>query len=288
MSAGARILDGKALAQAVRAEVAAEVAELVRHGEQHRPGLAVVLCGDDPASQIYVRNKTRACREAGITTFDYTLPATTSAGELVALIERCNADPRINGVLVQLPLPSGLDPKPILAALDPKKDVDGLLSENVGRLWLGEPRFVPCTPLGVMRILREAGTELPGSHAVVVGRSNLVGWPAAALLLEANCTVTMCHSKTRDLPAIVRQADILVAAIGRAEAIRGEWIKPGATVIDVGINRQPDGKIVGDVEFAVARTRAAAITPVPGGVGPLTIAMLLKNTVRSARFAAGL
>jgi methylenetetrahydrofolate dehydrogenase (NADP+)/methenyltetrahydrofolate cyclohydrolase len=279
----AKILDGRAIALKVRAEVAAEVAALREEDGGPQPGLAVVLVGDDPASQIYVRNKTRACQEAGIVTFDHRLPAETSEAELVALLERLNRDPAVHGVLVQLPLPAGLDANRILATLDPRKDVDGLLAKNVGQLWLGRSRFVPCTPLGVMRLLAEAGTPLKGAHAVVIGRSNLVGKPIAALLLSADATVILCHSRTRELPAIVAQGDIVVAAIGRPEEIRGEWIKPGATVIDVGINRLPSGKLVGDVDFQVAKTRAAAITPVPGGLGPLTIAMLLHNTLLAAR-----
>lgn len=276
----AQVLDGKAIAQQVRAESAAQVRALKERGIT--PGLAVVLVGDDPGSQIYVRNKTRACQEVGITALDHRLPASTTKEELLALIGRLNRDPQIHGVLVQLPLPPGLDAGPILATLDPAKDVDGLLSENVGALWLGRPRFVPCTPLGIMRLLKEAGTPVAGAQAVVIGRSNLVGRPVAGLLIAADATVTVCHSRTRDLPAVVGRADIVVAAIGRPEAIRGEWIKPGATVIDVGINRLADGKIVGDVEFAAARSRAAAITPVPGGVGPMTIAMLLHNVVLAA------
>lgn len=280
----ARILDGKAIAQQVRAEAAAQVAALKQRGIT--PGLAVVLVGDDPGSQIYVRNKTRACQEVGITALDHRLPASTTQEELLRLIQRLNRDPQVHGVLVQLPLPPGLDAGPILATLDPGKDVDGLLGENVGALWLGKPRFVPCTPLGIMRLIQEAGTPLAGAQAVVIGRSNLVGRPVAGLLIAADATVTVCHSRTRDLPAIVGRADIVVAAIGRPEAIRGEWIKPGATVIDVGINRLADGKLVGDVEFAAARARAAVLTPVPGGVGPLTIAMLLHNTLLAASQAA--
>lgn len=278
---GARVLDGKAIAQVVRAEVAAEVAVLRARGVA--PGLAVVLVGDDPASHVYVRSKTRACAEVGIEVLDHKLPATTTRDELVALLRALNADARVHGVLVQLPLPGGLDATAILAELDPGKDVDGLLADNVGRLWLARPRFVPCTPLGVMRLLAEAGTPLRGARAVVVGRSNLVGRPMAGLLVAADATVTVCHSHTRDLEGIVAGADLVVAALGRAEAIRGAWIKPGATVIDVGMNRRDDGKLIGDVEFPAARERAGVITPVPGGVGPLTIAMLLKNTAAAAR-----
>jgi len=251
------------------------------------PGLAVVLVGDDPASQVYVRSKTRACEEVGVTHFDHRLPATTAQAELEALIDRLNADPRVHGVLVQLPLPTGLDSQAVLRRLDPRKDVDGLLPENIGRLWNGEPRFVPCTPLGVMRLLREAGTPIAGSHAVVIGRSQLVGKPVAALLLNENATVTLCHSRTQDLAAIVATADIVVAALGKPQRIPGAWIKPGAAVIDVGINRLADGRLVGDVDFDSAVTRAAVITPVPGGVGPLTIAMLLANTLRAAELQSG-
>ncbi len=281
----AKILDGRALAAKVRSEVCAQVNELVAHNAAARPGLAVILVGDDPASQIYVRNKTKACQEVGIATFDHHLPSRTTQEELISLLERLNRDPRVHGVLLQLPLPPGLDAQRILAGLDPRKDVDGLLSDNVGQLWLGRPRFAPCTPLGVMRLLKEAETPLSGALAVVIGRSGLVGKPVAGLLLQADATVVMCHSRTRELPSLVRQADIVVAAIGRPAAIAGEWIKPGATVIDVGINRLPDGKVVGDVEFDVAKTRAAAISPVPGGVGPMTIAMLLHNTALAARYS---
>jgi methylenetetrahydrofolate dehydrogenase (NADP+)/methenyltetrahydrofolate cyclohydrolase len=281
-----RVLDGKAIATAVRAEAAAEVAILAGAGVV--PGLAVVLVGDDPASQVYVRNKTRACDEVGVVHFDHRLPATTTQADLEQLIDGLNADPRVHGVLLQLPLPRGLDSAALLRRLDPAKDVDGLLSENVGRLWTAEPRFVPCTPLGVMRLLREAGTPIAGAHAVVVGRSGLVGKPVAALLLAEDATVTIAHSRTRDLRALIERADIVVAAVGKPGLIAGEWIKPGATVIDVGINRLADGRLVGDVEFEPARARAAAISPVPGGVGPLTIAMLLHNTVRAARLLGGL
>jgi methylenetetrahydrofolate dehydrogenase (NADP+)/methenyltetrahydrofolate cyclohydrolase len=277
----AKILDGKAVAQAVRAQVAADVVELRRQGVT--PGLAVVLVGADPASQVYVRAKARACHEVGITAFDHHLPGETPLAELVALIRRLNEDRAVDGILVQLPLPGGLSAGAVLAAMDPGKDVDGLLPDNVGRLWLQQERFVPCTPLGVMRLLQEAGTTLKGADAVVIGRSNLVGRPMAALLLAADATVTMCHSRTRDLCGIVGRADVVVAAIGRPELVRGSWIKEGAAVIDVGMNRLPDGKLVGDVEFAAAAARAATITPVPGGVGPMTIAMLLTNTVASAR-----
>ena len=277
----ALVIDGKGIALKVRTEVAGEVTALRARGVV--PGLAVVLVGDDPASHTYVRNKEKACAEAGIEAFDHRLPATTPQAELEALIGRLNADPRVDGILVQLPLPKPLDSKPVLQAISPDKDADGLHPVNVGRLWMGETGFVPCTPAGVMRLLAEAQTEVSGAEAVVIGRSNLVGKPMAALLQAANATVTMCHSRTRDLAGVVRRADIVVAAIGKTEMVRGDWIREGATVIDVGMNRNAGGKLVGDVEYAAAAARARAITPVPGGVGPMTIAMLLRNTVEAAR-----
>ena len=277
----ALVIDGKGIAQKVRAEVAVEAAALRARGVV--PGLAVVLVGDDPASQVYVRNKQKACAEVGIEAFDHRLPATTSETELLALVARLNVDPKVHGILVQLPLPKALDPKKVLGAIAPDKDADGLHPVNVGRLWMGEVGFVPCTPAGVMRLLAEAHTEIGGADAVVIGRSSLVGKPMAALLQAANATVTMCHSRTHDLAGVVRRADIVVAAIGKAEMVRGDWIREGATVIDVGTNRKADGKLIGDVEFAAAALRARAITPVPGGVGPMTIAMLLANTVAAAR-----
>jgi methylenetetrahydrofolate dehydrogenase (NADP+) / methenyltetrahydrofolate cyclohydrolase len=277
----ALVIDGKGIAQRVRAEVAAQAAVLRARGVV--PGLAVVLVGDDPASHTYVRNKQKACAEAGIDAFDHRLPASTTTAELLALVGRLNADPKVHGILVQLPLPKGLDPRPVLDAIAPDKDADGLHPVNVGRLWMGEAGFVPCTPAGVMRLLAESQTEVGGAEAVVIGRSNLVGRPMVALLEHANATVTVCHSRTRDLAGVVRRADIVVAAIGKAEMIRGDWIKEGATVIDVGTNRNAAGKLIGDVEFAAAAPRARAITPVPGGVGPMTIAMLLSNTVAAAQ-----
>ena len=282
----ARILDGKAIAQTVRNEVRQKVVDLRAHGII--PGLAVIIVGDDPASHIYVRNKSRACQEVGIAVFDHSLPAQTTVMDLKALLHRLNADPSVHGVLLQLPIPAGLPVGEILDQLDPMKDVDGLLEANVGRLWLGRPRFVPCTPLGVMRLLFEAAAQLRGARAVVIGRSILLGRPMAALLLAADATVTICHSRSLDLADRVAEADVVVAAIGKPEAIAGRFIKPGAVVIDVGINRLADGKLVGDVEFAVAVERAAAITPVPGGVGPLTIAYLLHNTVLAAKLRHGL
>jgi methylenetetrahydrofolate dehydrogenase (NADP+)/methenyltetrahydrofolate cyclohydrolase len=281
----AKILDGKALAARVRAGLATEAARLTAKGVT--PGLAVVLVGEDPASQVYVRNKTKACHEAGFRTFDHKLPATTSESDLLALVAKLNDDPEVDGILVQLPLPAGIDARRVLLAVHPRKDVDGFHPDNLGRLLMGQPRFVACTPFGVMKLIEEAGLKLAGAEAVIVGRSNIVGKPMAALLIAADATVTVCHSKTRDLPGVVRRADLVIAALGRAETIKGDWIKPGAVVIDVGTNRGADGKLVGDVEFAAAAERAAAITPVPGGVGPMTIAMLLANTLLSARMRAG-
>jgi methylenetetrahydrofolate dehydrogenase (NADP+)/methenyltetrahydrofolate cyclohydrolase len=280
MPMAAEIIDGKLIAARVRAGLAVRVAELGTRGV--RPGLAVVLVGDDPASHIYVRNKTRACAEVGFRTFDHRLPATVAEPELLALIERLNRDPEVDGILVQLPLPAPLDGRRVLLAIDPDKDVDGIHPDNLGRLLMGQPRFVACTPLGIMRLLDEAKTPLVGADAVVIGRSNMVGKPIAALLLLADATVTVCHSRTRDLPDRVGRADIVVAAVGQAEMVKGDWIKPGATVIDVGINRRADGTLTGDVEWAPAAARARAMTPVPGGVGPMTIAMLLGNTLMSA------
>ncbi len=280
-----KLIDGKGFAQGLRARVAAAAAELLaKHG--FRPGLAVVLVGDDPASQVYVRSKTRATEEAGFHGIEHKLPSTTSQAELMALVARLNADPDVHGILVQLPLPAGLDAGAVVAAIDPRKDVDGLHVENVGALWNGAEGLVPCTPLGCVLLLKDRLGDLTGKNAVVIGRSALVGKPIAALLLAENCSVTIAHSKTRDLPAVCRQADILVAAVGRPEMVKGDWVKPGATVIDVGINRvpTPDGKgrLVGDVAFAEAAPVASAITPVPGGVGPMTIACLMRNTLTAA------
>jgi methylenetetrahydrofolate dehydrogenase (NADP+)/methenyltetrahydrofolate cyclohydrolase len=277
----AKILDGKALAARIRAGLADEAKILAARGVQ--PGLAVVLVGEDPASQIYVRNKTRALAEAGFRTFDHKLPADTSEASLLQLVAKLNADPSVDGILVQLPLPRQIDSSKVLLAISPAKDVDGFHPDNLGRLLLGKPRFVACTPFGIIKLIEEAGVDIAGANAVVVGRSNIVGKPVAVLLTARDATVTLCHSKTRDLPAVVRSADILVAAIGKAEMIRGDWVKPGATVIDVGTNRLDSGKLVGDVEFAAAAERAGAITPVPGGVGPMTITMLMANTLESAK-----
>ena len=282
----ARILDGKATALAVRETVAARVDRLVASGI--RPGLTVVLVGEDPASQVYVRNKDRAATQAGFEVRTVRLPATTLQAELIAHVERLNADDSVHGILVQLPLPEGLDADAVVRALDPRKDVDGLHPENVAALVMGTQGLVPCTPAGCIEILDRHGIELEGRHVVVVGRSMLVGKPLAQLALSRNATVTICHSRTRDLASICRQADVLIAAVGRAELVKGDWVREGATVLDVGINRGADGKLVGDVEFGPAAERAGAITPVPGGIGPMTIAMLLSNTATAAARLGGI
>jgi len=288
--AQARVIDGKAHAAALRARIAGAAAALKPQGIV--PGLATVLVGDNPASQVYVRNKGKASIEAGLASFEHRLGAATSEAELLALIDKLNADDKVDGILVQLPLPRQIDPQRVIAALDPAKDVDGFHPENVGRLWSGGAGLVPCTPFGCLILLRASLGALAGAEAVVLGRSNIVGKPVAALLLAEHCTVTMAHSRTRDLDAVARRADILVAAVGKAEMVRGSWIKPGATVIDVGINRinLPDGKsrLVGDVAYDEAAAVAGAITPVPGGVGPMTIACLLRNTVIAACRRRGL
>jgi methylenetetrahydrofolate dehydrogenase (NADP+)/methenyltetrahydrofolate cyclohydrolase len=281
----ARIIDGKAFAEALRGRVGAGVAEVTAaHGRA--PGLATVLGGEDPASQVYVRNKRRMCDEAGMVSVPHTLPADTSEADLLDLVARLNADPAVHGILVQLPLPDHIDVDRVVDAVDPAKDVDGFHPINAGLLAAGRPGLVPCTPFGCMLMLRDAIGDLTGLDAVVVGRSNIVGKPIAMLLLHAHCTVTVAHSRTRDLAGLCRRADILIAAVGRPRMIEGDWIKPGAVVIDVGINRieQPGGKarLVGDVDFDAARGIAGAITPVPGGVGPMTIACLLRNTLVAA------
>ncbi|MSO64316.1 MAG: bifunctional methylenetetrahydrofolate dehydrogenase/methenyltetrahydrofolate cyclohydrolase FolD [Alphaproteobacteria bacterium] len=287
----ATLIDGKTVAAKVRAEVARRVAVLL---QSHRltPGLAVVLVGDDPASQIYVRNKGKQTREAGMNSFEFKLPADTSEAALLARVAALNADPAVDGILVQMPLPPQISENRIVEAIDPAKDVDGLHPMNAGRLSLGQTGLVPCTPLGCMILLAEAATPLAGAQAIVLGRSKLVGKPMAQLLLNANATVTIAHSRTRDLAAECRRADVVVAAVGKPELVRGDWIKPGAVVIDVGINRMatPDGKgrLVGDVAFAEAAAVARAITPVPGGVGPMTIACLLQNTLTAACRRRGL
>tara|TARA_B100001939_G_scaffold315853_1_gene301388 strand:+ start:23876 stop:24760 length:885 start_codon:yes stop_codon:yes gene_type:complete len=281
----ADIIDGKAFAARLKENVAQQVAHLK---EQHNltPGLAVVIVGEDPASQIYVRNKNKSTREAGMNSFEHRLPAETTQEELLALVDTLNNDPAVHGILVQLPLPGHIEENAVIDAISPAKDVDGFHVINAGLLATGGNAMIPCTPLGCLLMLKDRLGDLSGLEAVVIGRSNIVGKPMAQLLLKENCTVTVAHSRTRDLPQVIGRADIVVAAVGRPEMIQGEWIKEGATVIDVGINRlsSPDGKnrLVGDVEFEGARTRAGAITPVPGGVGPMTIACLLKNTVTAA------
>ena len=286
-----RLIDGKAAAAALRQRVAAAAADLAARYATI-PGHAAVLVGENPASDIYVRSKAKATREVGLASVEHRLPATTSEAELLRLVDALNADPAIDGILVQLPLPPQIDPQRVIEALDPAKDVDGFHPRNVGRLWSGGEALVPCTPWGALLLLREAMGALAGADAVVIGRSNIVGKPMAAQLLAENCSVTLAHSKSRDLPAIARRADILVAATGRAELVRGSWIKPGAVVIDVGINRLPSeggkSRLVGDVAFAEAQGIAGAITPVPGGVGPMTIACLLRNTLVAACRRRGL
>jgi len=284
------IIDGKAFATELRARVATAVSSLESsHGLI--PGLAVVLVGEDPASEVYVRNKGKQTVEVGMASFEHRLSDQTTEGELLVLIDQLNSDPTVHGILVQLPLPAQINTHAVINAIDPDKDVDGFHLINVGRLTTGESGLVPCTPLGCMMLLRAYAGDLSGQNAVIVGRSNIVGKPMASLLLAAHCTVTVAHSRTKDLTDVCRQADILIAAVGRAEMIQGDWIKPGATVIDVGINRidGENGKkrLVGDVEFASASAVAGAITPVPGGVGPMTIACLLRNTVQAACAANG-
>jgi 5,10-methylene-tetrahydrofolate dehydrogenase/methenyl tetrahydrofolate cyclohydrolase len=288
----AQILDGKAIAEQIRAEVAGQVSARVAAGKS-RPGLATVLVGDNPASHVYVRSKQKACQEVGIESFGYDLPAATPQAEVEALVRTLNADPKVNGILVQLPLPAGMDEEKVLNAVSIEKDVDGFHPLNIGRLAQKgrEPLFIPCTPAGVMYMLQTVVPNLEGANAVVLGRSNIVGMPVALLLVRANATVTICHSRSKNLADIVRGADILVAAVGRSEMVKGSWVKPGAVVIDVGVNRVEDAsrpkgyRLAGDVAFDEVKEVAGAITPVPGGVGPLTIAMLLKNTLRAAKLA---
>ena len=277
----ARILDGKALAVTVTDEVRAAVGARVARGRP-APGLAVVLVGENAASQVYVRNKRRTTEGVGMRSFAHDFPADVPEAELLALIDRLNADPTVSGILVQLPLPAHIDPERVTERIDPHKDVDGFHPYNVGRLVLKRPTLRPCTPYGCMKLLETSGEPLAGKHAVVIGQSNIVGRPMALELLMARCTVTICHSATRDLAGIVRQGDVVVAGVGKAKFVPGDWVKQGAIVIDVGINRMPDGKLCGDVDFDGAKERASWITPVPGGVGPMTIAMLLSNTLRAA------
>jgi methylenetetrahydrofolate dehydrogenase (NADP+)/methenyltetrahydrofolate cyclohydrolase len=283
----ATIIDGKAYAAGLRSRIAEAVTTLKSSGVT--PGLAVVLVGEDPASQVYVRNKARHTVEAGMRSFEHRLPASASEAEVLALVARLNSDPAVDGILVQLPLPQQIDTQKVIEAIDPAKDVDGFHPINAGRLMTGVPGFVSCTPLGCLLLIRSVQPELSGLDAVVIGRSNIVGKPMAQLLVGQNCTVTIAHSRTRNLPELCRRADILVAAVGRPGMVRGEWVKPGAIVIDVGINRVPNPdagegrtRLVGDVEYAEAAKVAGAITPVPGGVGPMTIACLLRNTLEAA------
>ncbi len=282
----AKLIDGKVLAQSIRERIAKDVAEL--HSKTGvRPGLAAILVGDDPASHLYVKNKQKACDAAGIYVDEHKLPATMSQADLLALIEKKNADPRVHGILVQLPLPKHIDSKVILDAVSPSKDADGFHPYNLGRLVEGNPVFEACTPKGVIKMIESTGVSIEGKRAVVVGRSNIVGKPVALMLLHRHATVTICHSKTKDLPAVCREAEILVVAIGKAKFVTADMVREGALVIDVGMNRLSDGTFVGDVDFGPVSQKAGWISPVPGGVGPMTITMLLENTVESAkRFAA--
>ena len=277
----AKILDGKAVSAAVKERVAAEVAALGSEGVS--VGLAVILVGDDSASRVYVNNKKKACEACGIRSFEYTLPAETTQEELIALIERLNADPAVNGILCQLPVPKHIDDKAVIAAIAPEKDVDAFHVANVGHIMVGDYSFLPCTPAGVMELLHSANISPDGKRCVVIGRSNIVGKPMAMLLLHENGTVTVCHSRTKDLAAICREADILVAAVGRAKFVTADMVKEGAAVIDVGMNRDENGKLCGDVDYDAVEPIAGYITPVPGGVGPMTIAMLMQNTLTAAK-----
>ena len=277
------LIDGKSIAGKIRGEIAVEVNRLESQGII--PGLAVILVGDNPASKVYVSMKEKACRDVGIHSDEYKLPAETGENELIALIDSLNRKKSIHGILVQLPLPKHINESKIVEAISPEKDVDGFHPYNVGRLITGKPIFQPCTPYGIMVMLKKSGIDLTGKEVVVVGRSNIVGKPVAFMCLQQNATVTLCHSQTRNLPDKVRMADVLIAAVGKPEMIKGDWIKEGAVVVDVGVNRVDDKKLVGDVEFSVASQRASYITPVPGGVGPMTITMLLYNTLQSAKRA---
>ena len=278
----AKIIDGKAISADIRTEIKQAVAERVANGLS-RPGLAVIIVGEDPASQVYVRNKKKGCEEVGFYSEVYELPADTKQEELNALVDKLNADDKIHGILCQLPLPKHLDENEVILRIDPKKDVDAFHPYNVGKIMIGDYDFLPCTPAGVMALLERSGIEVSGKECVVVGRSNIVGKPQAMLLLHANGTVTVCHSRTKDLAAVCRRADILVAAIGKADFFGADMVKEGAVVIDVGMNRRADGKLTGDVNFAEVEPKASYITPVPGGVGPMTITMLLKNTLTAAK-----
>jgi methylenetetrahydrofolate dehydrogenase (NADP+) / methenyltetrahydrofolate cyclohydrolase len=286
----AALLDGKALAQTMQAEIAGRVAELVKH-RGVRPGLAAVLVGDNPASQIYVRNKRKACEKAGIASWLHQLPKETSQRQLLDIIARLNADPAVHGILVQLPLPRQIEEAAVIRAVSPLKDVDGFGPENLGLLAAGYPRYLPCTPHGIQQLLVRNGVNLDGAHVVIVGRSNIVGKPLALILMQkaagANATVTVCHSRSRDIGALTRQADVIVMAIGQARFLKADMVRPGAVVVDVGMNKLPDGKLVGDVDFDAVREVASAISPVPGGVGPMTITMLLHNTLAAAQLVTG-
>lgn len=283
----AKMINGKEIAARVRAELRDEISALKeKHGVT--PGLSVILVGDNPASKVYVRNKSKASEEVGIHSVQYDLPESTSEEELLGLVEKLNNDDSVNGILVQLPLPKHIDSEKVLEAILPSKDVDGFHPYNVGRLMIGAPTLQPCTPYGVMTLLDSTGVDLSGKNAVVVGRSNIVGKPMAMMLLQRNATVTICHSRTSGLEEKIRSAEVLVAAIGKPKFVKGDWVREGSIVIDVGMNKDENGKLCGDVDFEGASRRASFITPVPGGVGPMTIAMLLKNTVESARKAAGL
>jgi len=282
----AQLIDGKVLSQAIRDKIAQETAALLARSGI-KPGLAAILVGDDPASHLYVKNKEKACEAVGIYVADYRLPATTAQDELLALIDKVNRDPRIHGILVQLPLPKQIDSKLILNTVSPEKDADGFHPLNIGRLVEGNPLFEACTPKGVIKMIESTGIGIEGKRAVVLGRSNIVGKPVALMLLHRNATVTVCHSKTRDLPAVCREAEILVVAIGKPKFVTGDMVREDAVVVDVGVNRTADGKFVGDVDFEPVSRKASWISPVPGGVGPMTIAMLLQNTLESAQRAAG-
>ena len=278
----AMIIDGKAISAQIRAELAAETSQF-KEENGFLPGLAVVIVGEDPASQVYVRNKRRACEEIGFYSEAYELPESTTQEELESLVDKLNEDPKIHGILVQLPLPRHLDETRVLLKIRPEKDVDAFHPYNVGKIMIGDYSFLPCTPAGVMALLERSGIEISGKKCVVIGRSNIVGKPMAMLLLHANGTVTICHSRTKDLAAVCREADILVVAIGKADFVGADMVKPGAVVIDVGMNRRADGKLTGDVNFAEVEPVASAITPVPGGVGPMTITMLMQNTLTAAK-----
>ncbi|MEO8716832.1 MAG: bifunctional methylenetetrahydrofolate dehydrogenase/methenyltetrahydrofolate cyclohydrolase FolD [Burkholderiales bacterium] len=281
----AKIIDGKALAAQLRAALKPAVEALAARGA--RPGLAAIVVGGNPASHVYLRNKVRACEETGVRSELHELPADAAEGAVLERIAALNADSQVHGILVQLPLPQGVDAERVLAAVAPEKDVDGFHAHNLGLLLRGRPRFVPCTPAGVMRLLEHAAVPLAGRHAVVIGRSSIVGKPLALLLLQKNATVTICHSKTGDLAALARAAEVLVAAAGEPRLVRADMVKPGACVVDVGIHRDADGKLIGDVDTAAVAQRAGWITPVPGGVGPMTVAMLVANTIRATEIALG-